>query len=169
MSENQKHPRILAIVPSPVGFGFAVLEGQEVLRNWGVKVVEGDKNRQSLLKVKELIAEYRPTVLVLEDIFTKESRRGSRTRALTKKILTLASNDKIQVKLFAKEQIRNAFFGEGKGTKHALAQIVSNRFPEELGHRMPPERRDWDSESSRMAIFVAVALALMVTKIKKKF
>ena len=41
---RSKHFRILAIAPSSRGFGFAVLEGQEKLVDWGVKSIKGDKN-----------------------------------------------------------------------------------------------------------------------------
>jgi hypothetical protein len=52
--------------------------------------------------------------------------------------------------------------GDDPGTKHALAEIIAERFPEELGFLLPPKRRDWMSQDSRMDIFDAVALALMV-------
>ena len=60
-----------------------------------------------------------------------------------------------------------AFFADGKGTKHTLAQIIARRFPEELGHRLPPKRRPWESEDYRMGIFDAVALAY-ATELKGK-
>lgn len=74
---NPKHFRILAIAPGTRGFGFAVLEGKNTLVDWGVKTVQGNKNVQSLAKVKELITHYQPGVLVLQDTSTKSSRRSS--------------------------------------------------------------------------------------------
>ncbi|MCX6925726.1 MAG: hypothetical protein NT154_21315, partial [Verrucomicrobia bacterium] len=58
--------------------------------------------------------------------------------------------------------LRRVFCGARRGTKHALAEIIAQRFPEELGFRVPPKRRPWMSEDFRMDIFDAVALALMV-------
>jgi hypothetical protein len=49
-----KYFRILAIAPSTRGFGFAVLEGEASLVDWGVKTAKGDKNKQSLAKVEKL-------------------------------------------------------------------------------------------------------------------
>ncbi len=63
--------------------------------------------------------------------------------------------------LFSHEHVRQVFFADGQGTKHALAEILAKRFPEELGSRLPPKRRAWMSEDSRMDIFDAVALALL--------
>ena len=62
-----KQIRVLAIAPSTRGVGFAILEGQGTLVDWGVKSVSGDKNIQSLAKVEELIALYRPGVVALQD------------------------------------------------------------------------------------------------------
>ena len=65
------------------------------------------------------------------------------------------------MKLFSDGQMKRAFLAEGQGTRHALAAIMADQFPEELGFRLPPKRRTWSSEDSRMDIFIAVALALL--------
>jgi Holliday junction resolvasome RuvABC endonuclease subunit len=156
-----KHARTLAIAPSTRGFGFAVLEEHNTLVDWGVKSVTGDKNSRSIAKMEELIAHYEPAVLVLQDTSTKHSRRAPRIRALSRQILAMAVRCKVSAALFSAEQVRQAFFADGKGTKHALAEILANRFPDELGSRLPPKRRPWMSEDYRMDIFDAVALALV--------
>jgi hypothetical protein len=61
-----------------------------------------------------------------------------------------------------------AFFIDGKGTKHMVAQVLARRFPEELGHRLPPRRKTWKSEDSRMAMFEAMALAFTERLQKKR-
>jgi Holliday junction resolvasome RuvABC endonuclease subunit len=155
-----KYPRILAITPSTRGFGYAVLEGHKTLVDWGVRSVEGDKNAGSIKKVEELIAHYNPQAMVLEDTGIKGSRRSPRIQALTKRLVAVAESRTIKVKLFSQTQVRRVFLGDDRGTKHALAKIIVQRFPEELGFRLPPKRRAWMSEDSRMDIFDAVALAL---------
>jgi Holliday junction resolvasome RuvABC endonuclease subunit len=157
-----KYPRILAVTPSTRGFGYAVLEGHKLLVDWGVRSVEGDKNAGSIEKVREMIAHYNPQVMVLEDTGTKESRRSPRIQALTKRLMVVAERHSIKLALFSRKQLRRVFLGDAGGTKHALAEIIAERFPEELGFRLPPKRRPWMSEDSRMDIFDAVALALMV-------
>jgi Holliday junction resolvasome RuvABC endonuclease subunit len=159
---NPKHFRILAIAPSTRGFGFAVLEGQESLVDWGVKTVNTDKNSQSLTKVKEMITHYQPGALVLEDASAKGSRRSPRIRKLSRQIIKMAATRKVSVKLFSRDQVMKTFITDGQGTKHALAEIIAKRFPEELGSRLPPKRKPWMSEDSRMNIFDAVALVLIL-------
>jgi Holliday junction resolvasome RuvABC endonuclease subunit len=161
-----KHPRILAIGPSTRGFGFAVLEGQKTLVDWGAKSVKGDKNSQCLMKVNEMIGHYQPEVMVLQDHSSEHSRRCSRIRELIQGIAALASSEGIKVALFSDKQIKRMLFAEGKGTKQDLAEILARRFPEELADRLSPKRRAWMSEDYRMCIFDAVALALMPRLLK---
>jgi len=167
-----KQHRILAIAPSTRGFGFAVLEGEATLVDWGIKAVEGDKNEESLKKVADLIEHYYPDILVLEDHDAKNSRRSERVRKLGRELITLALIRKVKVTLFTREQVRKAFFTKGPGTKYEVAKILANRFPGELGPILPPKRKLWTSEDSRMAIFEAAALAVAqrvkeVKKVKK--
>jgi Holliday junction resolvasome RuvABC endonuclease subunit len=151
---------VLAITPSTRGFGFAVLEGKETLVDWGVKSVKGDKNAQVLVKVKELIVHYKPGLLVLEDSLSEYSRRSVRIRKLSQRLIALAESHTITVALFSREHVRTVFLADGKGTKHALAEAIVKRFPEELSFRLPPKRKPWMSEDPRMDIFAAVALVL---------
>jgi Holliday junction resolvasome RuvABC endonuclease subunit len=162
MNKTQpNHLRIVALAPSTKGVGFAALEGSDMLVDWGVKSVQtGDKNRQSLNRVKELIAQYRPDVLVLEDV--KGSRRSQRIQKLNQQIVKLAQKLKVSVKLYSRDQVMKAFIPEGGGTKHRLAEIIAERFTEQLSKQLPPKRKPWMSEDSRMNIFEAVALALML-------
>lgn len=157
---NSDHTRILAVAPSTRGFGFAVLEGAETLVDWGVKSVNGDKNARSLVKVEELIVHYQPGVLVLEDNSAKASRHSTRIRELHQNIIAMAASRNVKVASFSREQVRRVFFAKDQGSKHALAEIIAKRFPEELGFRLPPKRRPWMSEDYRMDIFEAVSLAL---------
>lgn len=157
---RQGKPRVLAIAPSTRGFGFAVLETEATLVDWGVKSVAGDKNGRSLVKVKELIGHYEPGVLVLPDTSRKDSLRAARIRSLCQQIKTMGAAHMVRVVFLSRERVRRAFFADGRGTKHAMAEIIAKRFPEELGTRLPPKRRPWMSEDYRMDIFDAVALAL---------
>src|SRR6266436_498973 len=96
---KSKQFRILAVAPSTRGVGFAVLEGQDLLADWGFKTVKKEaKNAQSLKKVEELLAQYQPGVLVLEDVSVKGSRRSPRIRKLFQQFIKLGEVHKVNVK-----------------------------------------------------------------------
>src|SRR6266498_2773967 len=94
---QSKLRRLLAISPSTRGFGFAVLENQERLVDWGVKSIAKDKNVKCLAKVEELIAHYRPDILALEEHSAKGSRRSARIRILGREIVDLVAKCKVRV------------------------------------------------------------------------
>ena len=104
----------MAIAPTTRGFGFAVLDGNETLVDWGVRRIDGKiKNTWSLAMVKKLVARYQPGVMVLQDTLAKSSRRAPRIKALTKRIIALAAGHKVSVKLFTFEKVRRIFFADG--------------------------------------------------------
>ena len=162
---NTIHPnqfRILAIAPVTRGFGFAVLEGQDTLANWGVKVVsgKGNKNAKILPKAEELIARYQPGVLVMEDASAKGSQRHPRIQRLVPQIVKVAAKQNVNVALFSREQVTKILFSDGRWTKHGLAEIVAGQFTEQLGSKLPPKRTAAMREHYQMGIFDAVALLL---------
>jgi Holliday junction resolvasome RuvABC endonuclease subunit len=153
--------RLLAIALSSRGFGYAVLEGQNSLIECGAKSVKGkDKNRQCVAKVKKLLEFYRPDVLVLQDVAAKDSRRAPRIQALNKQMVEMAKKRKLSVAMFSMEQVRSLLLNNAKATKHELAEMLAVQFPAELESRLPPKRRPWQSEDSRMDIFAAMSLAV---------
>lgn len=159
-SQSKQH-RILALVPSTKGLGFAVLETPSTLVDWGVKPATGNKNVHSLVSADGLLARYQPTVLVLEDPTAPDVRRAARIRILHARLVAVATRRTVKVKLLTRTRVRRFFLGEdAPGTKQAVAEILATQFPDELGSRLPPKRRLWMSQNYRMDIFDAVALAV---------
>ena len=158
---TSKDFRILAIALSTGGFGFVVMEGQRTIIEFGRRVADGDKNAQSLAKMKKLLNFYRPDVLVLQDVEAKGSRRAPRIKTLNRQIKREAEKQKIEVKLISGKQLRSLLLGNPKGTKQEMAETLAMQFPDELASRLPPKRKTWESEDGRMDIFDAVALAVV--------
>ena len=156
--------RILAIALSARGFGFVVMEGQKTIIECGGRVADGDKNAQSLAKMKKLLNFYRPGVLVLQDVEAKGSRRAPRIKTLNRQIKAAAEKHKIEVNLISGKQLRSLLLGNPKGTKHEVAEMIAMQFPDELASRLPTKRKLWQSEDSRMDIFDAMALAVVFRK-----
>ena len=136
------------------------MEGQKAIIECGRRVADGDKNVQSLAKMKKLLSFYQPGVLVLQDVEAKGSRRHPRIKTLNRQIKRVAEKHKIKVKLISGKQLRTLLLGNPRGTKQEMAETLAVQFPDELASRLPPKRKPWKSEDSRMDIFDAVALAL---------
>jgi hypothetical protein len=161
---NQYHPqrsRLLAVALTSRGLGYAVLEGENSLVESGhMSVRYGYKNTICLAKVKGLTDFYRPNAIILEDAEAKGTRRHPRIKQLQRDVKVFAKKRKLPVKLIAGKQLRFLLLGNERGTKQEMAEELAKRFPLELGFRLPPKRRLWESADSRMDIFDAVELAV---------
>ena len=156
---NEKEKRILAIDPTTKGFGFAVMEGPERLIDWGVKEAKKRKNERCLKIVADLIDQYQPDVIALEDCAGKGSRRCRRIEDLIDRILKLGTERNIPIRGFSRSKVREAFSQREASTKHQIATAIAQKLPE-LAPRLPPYRKCWMSEDYRMSIFDAVSFAL---------
>ena len=155
----KKDVRVLAIDPSTRGFGFAVLEGPNRLIDWGVKETKTDKKRRTLKLIDDLIEQYQPSVIVIEDYQRKGSRRCERVADLINSIEKLAIKNHVKVRRFSRLKIKTTFAEGGTKNKYEIAIAIVNRFPE-LAPRLPRFRKPWMSEDYRMSIFDAVGLGL---------
>jgi hypothetical protein len=151
--------RILAIDPTHRGFGYVIFEGPVFLIDWGLREVDGPKNKASIAAAAELISRYRPQIIVLEDVAAKGCRRRRRVRELVDSLEQYGRERGLTVRKVAQARVKRTFLPLGIRHKNQMAQLVAARFPE-LGHYLPPERKAWMSEDCRMAIFDAAALAL---------
>jgi hypothetical protein len=76
---------------------------------------------------------------------------------LSRKVMTVAARQNINVALFSRKQVKQVFFADGKGSKYGMAEIIAERFSDELSVYLPPMRPAYDNEDPRMDIFDAVA------------
>jgi len=150
--------RVLGIAPISHGFGFALMEGEGGLIDWGVKIVKGgNKNARCLLAVASLMRHYRPDAIAIED--PRLSRRGSRVKKLIEMIGKLARKEMFEVRFFSQKELKKQWNISEPATKQKAAELLALEFPEELSWRLPRKRRAWTSEDDQMGLFEAVALA----------
>ena len=151
--------RILAIDPTHRGFGYVIFEGPDFLIDWGVRNVEGPKNKASTAAAAELITRYHPRIMVLEDVTAKGCRRCRRVRELVGALDRHGRERGLTVRKIAHTRVKQTFLALGIRNKNQMARFIAARFPE-LVRSLPPERKPWMSEDARMAIFDAAAFAL---------
>jgi len=159
---STKTLRVLAIDPSTEVFGFAVLEGQEQLIDFGLKKLRQgrDKNTECLRRISAMIDRYQPDIVVVEDYQAKGCRRRLRIRVLLRDIVLLTSEAKIKPRKVSRLSVQKIFAQSGALTGHQIATEIAKQFAELLPYA-PGVRKPWLSEDKRMSIFDAVAFALV--------
>jgi hypothetical protein len=157
---TSKQIRFLAIAPTARGFGYSVMENNAMLE-CGYKGVKGNKNLNSVSKIEKLMRQFLPSVLVLQDVNAKGCHRAPRIKALHRQVLGLAAKQKCRVTLFSGIKLRITLLGDEKGTKYEMAELLAQKFPDELAGKLPPKRRPWENEDGRMDMFDAVGLAMV--------
>ena len=98
--------------------------------------------------------------MVLRSVKAKGTHRAPRIKKLHMQVVALAKKHKLRVVEISGPQLRNALLGSPKGTKQEMAELLAKQFPDELASRLPPKRKFYKSEDSRMDTFDAVGLAL---------
>jgi hypothetical protein len=161
---TRSHPqalRILSIDPIVPGVGFVVLEGQDNLIDWGIKLARGERNAACLRIVEALILRYKPNIIVVENCQAKGCSRGQRAKDLIEDIAAIAKARRIKCRSVARLAVHKAFSKFNAFTKHERAVELVTRFPE-LTRHLPRARKPWMSEDIRMSIFDAAAFALIL-------
>jgi hypothetical protein len=150
---------VLAVYLSARGFAFVIFERPESPVDWGIKEMRRkDKNERCITAIGQIIDRYRPGVLVLQDTSLHGTRRVHRIRRLNLAITKLAETLAVKVITFARRQVMQAFANVEVGTKRQLAEAIAIHIPE-FERYLPPVRKPWMSEDSRMSLFEAAALA----------
>lgn len=153
----------LAIFPSVEGFGWMVFDGPLSPAFWDVCTAADrpgtleEKNARCLKRVELLVSEYYPAAIVLEAFEGLGTRRHERIRRLCRSIISLATINGIPVRIISRDDITSYFASTQPKTCHAVATLVA-RHLREIGHRLPPKRRAWDTAFPDMALFSAAAL-----------
>lgn len=156
-NHSRQYHRILAIDPSTKGFGFAVLEGNDRLVDWGVAGLWSKSDEEFLTRLEAMVDRYRPAIIAVED--TSSTRRGERAQRRIEAVVEYAELRDVHPILVSRSEVRSSLDLPTDATKHEAAARIAELFPE-LGTLLPPERKPWQSEDERMNVFDAVALAI---------
>ena len=149
--------RTLAIYPSTRGFGFVVFEGISSPIDWGIKQFRENKNTQTVVEASRLMRRYEPDALILEDYKGSGSRRAKRIEQLISLIGEVAQERGVRTFRYSRSMIRQCFREWDAKSKDDIARAIVSALPL-FKAQLPPRRRIWMSEDSRMGIFDAISL-----------
>ena len=156
----ERSTRRLAVYPQSRGLAFVVLHGSRELIEWGRYSIRIDKGRQTLSVLRRLIDRFQPNTLVIEDREDPDLHRCKRVRSLLRRIAAEAAKRKLEVFPVTRAQLSYAFRGRNVSSKDDRAVLLAHLFPV-LMRRLPPRRELWMSENENMAVFDAMALAMV--------
>lgn len=160
MTGNRRRDLVLALYPFTRGIGFTLFESPLSLVDWGMNDIRGkQKNALALDAAKQLIERLQPDILVLQDFSALHRPRTERIRRLQRLIEGHALSQAIEVHKVSRGEIHDCFQRTGARTRYEIAQAIASQV-HALGHRLPPVRKIWKSEDSRMSLFDAASLAL---------
>src|SRR5713226_4539957 len=95
--------------PTHRGFGYVIFEGPDFLLDWGLREVDGPKNKASTAAAADLITRYHPRIMVLEDIAAKGCRRCRRVRELVEALERYGRERGLIVRRIAQTKVKRTF------------------------------------------------------------
>lgn len=146
---------ILAIDPSTRGLAFVFFENGRVL-DWGERV---RGKARDLETVEQLLGEFIPDLVVIEDPDARRSRRRPRVARLLRSIQRVAKRNRIAAALVPREVVRATWRERGVTRKEEMAAAIASRF-DELAAIVPSAKRIGASEDPRVNIFDAASLVM---------
>jgi hypothetical protein len=148
--------RLLGIDLTAKGFGFALLDVNLGLLDWGFCTVRATDAGGFGSRLLSKIERGGPTVLVVENFDPTKARENAVRRL--EAIIDLALARNIGMCQVSRKIVRRTL---GVANKTEAAKAIAMRFPE-LQSRMPEHRDKRTSEDERMHIFDALSFALAV-------
>ena len=150
---------VLAIYPNSRGFGYAFLEHATEPRDCGIVTIQPICNHRCLNRIKKFVTHYEPTLVLLQDFQSVNSRKSRRVKDLVNEIITFCQNQSLRVCEYSQEQIQFVFEQFKARTKHEIAKTIVDWLPQ-FKTKMPPIRKPWMCEDYHMGMFDAIALAI---------
>ncbi len=148
--------RILAVDVRPRRAGYAVFEASAKLLDVGV--TEFRSPQEGVLRVASLASKFHPAVIVLRKLGEHTRRDRPRTNELVRLIGQRAKASSIRTVFITARQVKRYFEGSGIRNKDQMAILLAQECSE-LGWKIPPPRKAWQTEHWNMPIFDASALA----------
>lgn len=146
---------VFGFQPASQGFGWAAFSSPLSLYDWGFCHVAKDKNARCLRRLRRLLNQLNPEVIVLE-AFEERVGRSKRVERLCRTVVAQAMEERTEVAIYTRGQVAACFGSVGAGTRQEIAEAVARSF-EALRPSLPKTRAAWDGPSRRMAIFDAAA------------
>jgi hypothetical protein len=142
--------------------GFAVMDTHRRLLDWGMIFYQrrsATELKSAKKRLEAHLARMNPSHVVLVLPGTKANEEIAPVRSITRALHAAAASCSIQIVTLPRTAIREAFAPCDAKAKREIASLLVRAFPE-IAWKLPPERKIWAKEDSRMALFDALAGAI---------
>jgi hypothetical protein len=146
--------------------GFAEIDDDGVLLDWGMIFYQRRNAHQlksARARLEALITRMHPLCIARVRARLEVNEQLTSVRSLLRFLRGIASRESIEIKSVSRAELRATLLSGVLRNKNEIAFAVARIFPE-LAWRLPPERKLWTKEDSRMALFDAVAGALALQR-----
>jgi len=146
---NMAALRLLAVAVSSRRVGYVFFSGNRLM-TWKMAVKPITAPKQAGEWFQALIDRYKPDVVVTEKLDDDTTRKGKRSRSLTKIFARVAAQNYLLDVLIKPER--------EYANKYEQATALARFYPD-IGAWVPQKRKFYDPEPQRMVLFDALAIA----------
>ena len=149
----------MAIFPNGIGFGYAIMKDALTVEMANVVAIKPRpvSNFKTLEKIREKIAYYEPSTIVIEDPI--KASKSKRVAKLLKQLTSLANERNMKVYTYTRSDIRFVFSNFKAHTKHEIAQVISKEVPY-MKDRLMEKRRCYEGEAFITGAFDSISLGI---------
>jgi hypothetical protein len=154
--------RIMTIDLRRSRFGYAVLDGPNVLLEWGsgeMRTHDEERRNFKNTRLRSVLRVSSPAKVVVRRSQYRGNLDSPLKDRLLRKLKLDASGYSIPVVMISQDEIRRAFHVPNRASKYGIASVVARKFPE-LRAKLPATRKAWEPELHSMIIFDAIATGL---------
>ncbi|HEV2199743.1 MAG TPA: hypothetical protein VGR73_07970 [Bryobacteraceae bacterium] len=141
--------------------GFAVLQGANLL-DWGQRgFPPGISGTETAIeRISFLLDLYAPAVVIARRTRHVRDESSEVAARIFRKIRGELKRRSVRFVVLARRDVREFFSGQGCRSKQEIAAVIADRF-DQLKSRLPRRRRAWERERHVMAVFDAIATAVV--------
>jgi hypothetical protein len=158
--ESTFDERVLAVEIRSRKFGFAVLQGTDLL-DWGVRgFPAGAQGLEAAIgRLVFLLRLYAPSTVTARRTRRVRDESSKRASRVLRRIRTELKRRSVPFIVIARHDVRKFFAGHGCRTKQQVAAVIADSFGQ-LKLRLPRLRKPWEPERNIVVVFDALATAV---------
>lgn len=151
--------RIVVMYPHTRGFAYAVMDSPLEIVDMKLYEIKDIDVTDIVSRMREIVKQFQPATLVVEDCSCVHSRKGTRTIKIIKQLSSWARKKGIQVEQYSRGQVREVF-GRWKATNKYDISVVLARNIKSLKPFVYQKPKYPNREKNIDALFTAISFGV---------